>query len=78
MSEDCCLCVSSIGVNKHAGDNTVPVKGLSVRKMGVGEARIGRCIIPAGGLYRYKREWKDSHQPPIVKALLARSSRSSG
>lgn len=35
-----------VGVDEHAGDDAVPVEGLTVREVGPGLASIGGGIVP--------------------------------
>lgn len=46
MSEDRGFRVSSVRVNQHAWNDTVPVEGLSVCEVGVGLSCVGRGVVP--------------------------------
>lgn len=46
MAEDCSGGVASVGVDEHAGDDAVSVKCLTVGKVSVTLAGIGRGVVP--------------------------------
>lgn len=46
MAEDRPGRCTRVGVDEHAGDDTVPVEGLTVGEMGPGLAGVGGGIVP--------------------------------
>jgi hypothetical protein len=79
VAEDCGFGVAFVGIDEHARDDAVAVEGLPVCEMSVGLAGVRGGIVPMLLLdSRWRLRRGRAYHPPIVKALLAKSSRSPG